>query len=63
MERETLQSDDEEPDEPTPANCLINNYAEAMKWAEELKIFAMEKGLDSVPHIIYLWSPHCRKLL
>ena len=40
MEGETLQSDDEEPDDLSPANPLINNYAEATKWAGKLKKFA-----------------------
>ena len=52
MEGETLQSGDKEPDDLSPANPLINNYAEAMKWAGELKIFAAEKCLNSVLHNI-----------
>ena len=51
-EGDTLQSDDEEPDELSPPNPLINNYGETMKWTKELKIFAMEKSLDSVLHNI-----------
>ena len=44
--------DDEEDDEDVGVKSMINSYTEALRWATVLKLFAADKGLDSVVYDI-----------
>ena len=53
---DTPSADPEDEPEPTEDSCCIKSSTEALKWAQQLKMFYINKGLDTYNTAVQLES-------